>query len=573
MTAASPFSPSPVHGQAHVRPASVPAYPLTLVRLRWALTFAALRTSVLQKVGFVLGILAALAAVVGCAAFGTMIGRDSARMVGNLHGSQIMAGLSVYIGTLIAAIAFVSQLSVFGDSAGFSQRRMGLFGLPEPQLLAGLLLSQFAGIPEITAVIALTALWVTGSPSVGSPFFVILALPAAIVVVAVWVSLSRVLLSVAELIARSKAGMTVITIVFILCCLALYMWSVPATSSPDNNETIVLDMRVVGVLSWLPLGAALQLPFNLAAGAWAGTLGRVAVIAASLALCWQISLVSLRHQRFQVHQKEKEQKVEGLGVFARVPDTPRGAVLGRVLVAWRRDPRYLSTLILPVILCVFTGIEAWQGEEMMSLWVAPVLVALFLPANEANAFAFDGPALATEIESGVPGRDDRAGRVLASLGVGLVLTLLSVAVAWGLNAHGDSDSREGMMIQLLLAVGCVAILLVGYGTAAVFAPVLPYPVASRDNPMRSARGRTGAQIGIPFLEFAVQIACLLPTGIVAGVLMGSGQLLRLWWAAVAVGLANGIGVLAGGIILGGHLYDRHALRLLQKIQGFAAIEQ
>lgn len=572
MTAA-PFSPSRASRQAHARPAPEPAYPLTLVRLRWALTVAALRTSVLQKVGFVLGILAALAAVVGCAAFGAMIGRDSARMVGNLHGGQIMAELSVYVGTLIAAIAFVSQLSVFGDSSSFSQRRMGLFGLPEPQLLAGLLLSQFVGIPEITAVIALTALWVTGSPSVGSPVFVLLALPASMVAVTVWVFLSRALLSVAELLARSKAGMTVITIVFILCCLALYMWSASGMDTQAEGSAVVFDMRVVGVLSWLPLGAALQLPFDLVSGAWAGALGRAAVIAVSLALCWWIALVSLRRQRFDVHEREKEQTIKGLGVFAHVPDTPRGAVHGRLLVAWRRDPRYLSTLILPVVLLVVMGIEAWQGGEMMSLWVAPVLVALFLPANEADAFAFDGPALATEVESGVSGRDDRTARVLTSLGVGLALTLLSIAVAWGFNADRDPDGLDGTVIQLLLAMGCVVILLVGYGVAAVFAPILPYPVASKDNPMRSARGRMGAQIGIPFLEFVVQIVCLLPTGIVAGVLMGSGRLLRLWWVAAAAGLVNGLGVLAGGIILGGRLYDRYALRLLQKIQSFAAIEQ
>jgi ABC-2 type transport system permease protein len=553
-----------------------PGYAWTLVRLRWSLTFAALRTSLLHKITFVAGIVLALAAIAGAAIFGTMIGTAPAQMVGNTPASRVMAGLSVYLGTLISAVAFVSQISVFGDSSAFSQRRMGLFGVPERPMLAGLLLSTLAGIPEIAFAAALAAVWLGGARSVGTPVFAMIALPAAVVAVAVWVFLSRALLSLMELLARSKAGMTVLTILLCAGFIAFYFWIAANAEDAPGGSAVVLDMRLNNVLSWLPVGAALQLPFDLAAGAWMDVLGRIVVIAVSLAVCWQIGLVSLRHQRFEVQERQKEQVVKGLGVFARVPDTPRGAVRGRLLVAWRRDPHYLSTLILPVILLLFIGVDAWMGGEMMGMWVAPVLVAMVVPANEANSFAYDGPALATQIESGVPGRDDRAGRVLTSLIVGLALTLVSIAVAWGFNIgrHPDGlDGRDGTKIQFLLAVGCVVILLVNYGVAAACAPVLPYPVASKDDALHSPRGRVGAQIGIPLLEFAVLIGWLLPTEITVAVLIGTGTILSLWWVAVAVGLLNGIAALAAGIVWGGRLYDRHALKLLGKINSFAAIEQ
>ena len=100
-----------------------------------------------------------------------------------------------------------------------------------------------------------------------------------------------------------------------------------------------------------------------------------------------------------------------------------------------------------------------------------------------------------------------------------------------------------------------------------------YPVASMDKPFSAPQGRAMAQGFFPFVYVLGSLLLMLPTGIVALVMLLTGAEGGIWLAIIPVALANGIGILALGTWLGGKLMDARMLSIVATLDSFASLQK
>ena len=135
---------------------------LTMVRLRWALTLATLRKSTWQTIGYVLGIVFGIGALVGVGALAWFLGGP----VFDMAGHHILAGwmygvlhVAVMYGSTFAGfIILFIQLMLVGDGSTMAPHRFALYGIPDRKLQLGMLLGGLSGLPAICGTLALM-LW------------------------------------------------------------------------------------------------------------------------------------------------------------------------------------------------------------------------------------------------------------------------------------------------------------------------------------------------------------------------------------------------------------------------------
>src|SRR5690606_14860461 len=160
---------------------------------------------------------------------------------------------------------------------------------------------------------------------------------------------------------------------------------------------------------------------------------------------------------------------------------PTGAVAQRCLTYWRRDPRYALSVVMVVVLPLLglvLVLAGFMSLEMWALGLAPV-IAFFLGWGLHNDLAYDADPWWLHLAAHVPGRVDRAGRVLGWAVWGLPL-VVAAAVAGGLLAD------RGDMVPALVCTG-VAGRGAGVGVS---------PVAAVCAPWR-APGRGGTPTAVP----------------------------------------------------------------------------
>lgn len=112
------------------------------------------------------------------------------------------------------------------------------------------------------------------------------------------------------------------------------------------------------------------------------------------------------------------------------PASPAGGVATRTLRYWRRDPRYLASvvgfLVAPVIIMV-TQLANPDGSAVLAMF-APAILGVFIGVGVAQDLSYDGSALWLHISTGLRGADDRAGRVMSAVVIfGPLLLILLVA--------------------------------------------------------------------------------------------------------------------------------------------------
>ena len=135
---------------------------LTIVRLRWALTWAALRKSVWQTIGYAISMLMGLSVVVGAGVLAWFLGDSD--VVGQVQGfARGLEVAVVLIGSFAMVMTAFAQLMLIGESSTMSPRRLELYGIPDRILQAGLLVSGLSGIPAVCATVALM-LWASAPP-------------------------------------------------------------------------------------------------------------------------------------------------------------------------------------------------------------------------------------------------------------------------------------------------------------------------------------------------------------------------------------------------------------------------
>lgn len=364
------------------------------VRLRLSILRQTLRTSVWRLIGTIVGALYVLF-VVALGIVGQVALRASAPDYAGSTSIVVFSLLS--LGWLLLPILYA------GVDDTLSPSRFALLPLRGRELAPGLLAAAFVGLPAIaTTLVALgqLAVW---STSVAAVVAAVVCVPVALLTA---VASSRV---VTAAFARSlssrryrEATAIVLTVLLSLSGIAagkvVDLVTTRARSGPDALvDTLDTAARVLG---WTPVGWAWATPGDVAAGQWGAAAARFVLAVGLLGWLWWGWVRAL--------DRALVEPPEGSGTRARVLDrgvldratgsSPAGAIAGRCLRYWRRDPRFLASavmmLFLPVLMVLaptIGGSSGGGGASREVPFVAPAVLGLIVASSAAQICPTTGP--------------------------------------------------------------------------------------------------------------------------------------------------------------------------------------
>ena len=537
----------------------------TIIAMRWSITWGTIKHSSWQMVGAIISLLmtigiclASWQAALTLGGWLPSAGPGDRQRMGTI---LVMFLVGLTLGVILIQLAFL------GQGSNLSSSRFVLYGIPDSQLQVGLYLTGLTGPAGLTGLgcfLALTAIY--ARTGVGAT---IMALIAALLAVMVMLALSRAVLDLVGTLMvsqRSRSGLyLLVTVVIMLLCL------LPSLLDSGIMDGMAVDTdslkSAADILAWTPLGAAVRLPEDFLSGSWWALLGRLCMELATLALCFMIGMLCLRHDRLYAGASaERSSAPKGLGMLGRSRDAV-DAMTARLLIYLRQDPRRLVSY--PLLLVVVILYAVIFRQMPMMLWLGPVVGAWVLEVPEGNALAYDGLALRMEIAAGVKGREDRLSRVRSHLSVAMPCILLLGLVTLALS--GAMKGGRDLAISLDMLAVTIGLLLSGLGVAQVFSALLIYPVPSMDQPFTSPQGRAVAQGFLPLLQLLASLVIMLPTFLVALLAMTTVGILPLW-LPMPVALANGLIVLAVGVAIGSRIFDRRQSAILLTLDRYASLQ-
>lgn len=515
-----------------------------LLRLKLALLRNSLRRKPMQLVGLAIGALYGLG-ILGFAIAG-LIALGFAD-VGTAGTVVVLAGSAVLIGWLVVPVLAA------GVDMTLDPLRFTTFAIPMRQLLAGLALSGFLGVPG--AVTLLASLGTVGTwwhhPAAAGAALVCAPLAVLTCVVA-----SRAITSASTNLAASRRFRDASALILFIPLMLLGPIISSLTAGIRNaSEALPALART---LSWTPLGAPWSVPADLAAGN-PGPAGLKFLIAvgtlALLAWAWKVSLAKALVT--PPHTSGARRTGGRPGFFRFFPGTPTGAIAARCLTYWLRDPRYAGGLIVAPLVPLLVSFSALRTGSTLPLLFSGVLAALLLVWSISADISYDNTAFALHVATGVTGRQDRAGRAVAvtvlAVPLGLVYSVLGVAI------NGSWWMLPGV---LGLTLGGV---LSGLGLVSVFsARVIMNAPAPGDSPFKSKPGNNFGTVLLQLAGFAGLGALVLPELILVVVAVATGNAL-FSWLSLAVGLVLGTLFAWLGFRVGASVYDRRAPELLEQV--------
>ncbi len=511
------------------------------LRLKLTLLGNNFRRSTFQLVGMILalvyglGIAGILTAVFGALRLTTP---DIARVVVILFGSIIVLGF------LLLPLAF-------GVDDTIDPRKFGLFGIKTGRLALALAVAAAVSVPTLVVAVLSVAQIVTWSRGAVPVLFAILA---AVLIVPTCVLASRVSTAIAASFLASRRSRDASGVVLVLV-LAIAAPLVALAATVDwQAQGLPIMRRIVAVVSWTPFGAAWSAPGDAALGradlAWLKILIAV-VFLAVLWLVWRalVGMMLVRPQR-----EAAARHYSGLGWFERLPATPLGAIAARSLSYWGRDARYrVSLAVIPVVPIVMVAALVIGGVPAgIIVWIPVPIMCLFLGWTVHNDIAYDSTAFWAHVSADTKGTDDRWGRIVPALMIGIPLVLIGSLVS--VVVVGQYSIFPGL-VGLSLCV-----LLVALGVSSVISAGFPYPaVHPGDSPFAQPQAAGTAGSVIQSLSFFLTLILASPVVILVFL---NPTLVNVQYLGLALGAVIGIGALVGGVVLGGRLVDRRAPELL-----------
>lgn len=178
------------------------------------------------------------------------------------------------------------------------------------------------------------------------------------------------------------------------------------------------------VLGWLPIASAGGAVASLLAGAaWWIVAAKILITVATFAvgiLSWK-ALVSghLKNpngtsQASAKPAKAKKDKGQQTLLIPGAPHTAGGYIYSRAIRYYRRDSRFLGTLIMLPVMIAFFLFKALTGQPEL-LYVSIFILALLCGMSAANDFGYDGPGIWSIIVSGTPVKTWIRARHLAAI--------------------------------------------------------------------------------------------------------------------------------------------------------------
>lgn len=513
-----------------------------LLKLKLALLRNGFRRSPWQLVGVIIGGIYGLGLAVMLFVALFFLGDQPAEFV-----SAILV-LGVALVTLGWAVipVLASGVDLTLDPARFST-----FTIPPRQLVAGLLLSGFIGVPGLVTLLLFAGQGLAWRSDAGTA---VIGVACGVLAALTVLALSRLTVTAATALTSNRrfreAGMIALFVPLILLGPIIQT----ATEGIENGMSWLPG--VSAVLGWTPLGSFAAVPGDVATGAWGVAGLRLLVSLAYLAvIVWAWQAVLMRALETPPQQSGGTRAVAGLGTFRIFPTTPWGAVAARCLTYWMKDPRYaMSIIMVPLIPLLIWFWSAQGGDYTMMLFLAPIIAVLMAFSISADV-SYDNTAFSLHVLTGLRGFDDRLGRVAACA----VFTVPTVLLAAILPAALLGELR--LLPSILgLSLGALG---AGWAVSSVASARYTYAVPlPGDNPMKTPPG-SGARMAVTQLAtFGMTAVLVLPEIVLHIVFLVTGQELYAW-LVLGTGVVLGAGLLLLGLRLGGRWFDARVPELMQ----------
>jgi len=512
-----------------------------LLSLKWRLLVNGFKRSTWQLVGTIIGGLYALFWVV-------MLG------IGSFYLAEQPLDLRGSVGVLVTSVVLLgwALIPVFltGVDLTLDPARFNTFVLTRRDLSVGLLLSGFIGIPATLTLLVFLSQTLMWRPNLA-------AMAAAIISAILAALMSQVLSRLVSTAALSiTANRRFRDIAAVLLFIPLMLLG-PAISSLADSFDRALEWipTVAQVLSWTPLGIFAAIPWDVAQSNMLLAALRMLISVIYLAVfAWIWSFMLMRSIENPSVAKASG-KVDGLGIFSRVPATPWGAVTARALIYWLKDPRYAGSLVVvPLMLVIAWFMYNQSGSPLMVLWAGPVVFALMGFGISADV-SYDSTAFSLHALSGMKGADDRWGRAIACALVALPLfMILSIGVPLIL---GDST-----LIPALVGMNACA-LLASIGISSIASARYTYAVPlPGESPFKS---HPGSGVRMAVTQMGIMLAMTILSAPAIGLLIAySVTNNSMWaWVLLLVGLVLGAIYLLVGVRVGGKWLESRWPELMQ----------
>lgn len=456
-------------------------------------------------------------------------------------GMVVLAGWPLRPASLVPdllAIAYLTWLigwvvgPVMAPAPPLRPAHLAMLPIPRHRLAVGLLAAGFVGLATAVTALLFTSLIVFAARLGVVP--ALLAVPLAALQVSLLVLLSRVAHVAFGRLARARAGAALSGVVLaVVLVLSQSGWMLLVGLLSSGVLEAGFPEGFSSALRWAPSGWALAAVEAAAAGAWATV---VLVVAAMLALAagllalWGTSLGEARGGRAVVRGSAER------ATPRRVPfDRPLGAIVGKELRTWWRDPARSAALSAPLAWGVLTAaLPLTFGAVELLPW-AGTLIAIMAASWLANMYSFDGTGVWLTLQTSTERVDVRARQWAYLLVYGPIALLVTIAFT---AASGVDWAWPWALAAVTAAIGG------GAGLVACSSAFMPAPGPDAHERAESPAEGT-EEIGSAFLVFFAALVPPLPgVGVVyLGTLRDS---MALQWAGVLVGVLVGA-VLAWGL--------------------------
>jgi ABC-2 type transport system permease protein len=505
-----------------------------LLGLKWRLLLNGFKRSPWQLVGMALGLLYALGVL------SLLIGGLIALRWADPELAQtvvVLGGAATVLGwAIIPLVASAADMTL--DPARFTT-----FAIPPRQLLTGLALAGFIGIPGLATLLAAlgtVGTWWRSVPAASG------ALLGAVLGALTCVVLSKVVTTATAGLASSRRFKDVSSIiVFIpLVLLGPIMMGIIDGVRGSADYLPVLARTV----SWTPLGAPWSLGGDLESGNAAAAGLKFLISAATIAallLCWHLLLKrALVTPPFSGGSAKRGGK---LGLFGLLPGTPSGAVAARALIYWLKDPRYAASLVIVPLFPVLFFFSGSQSGSYGLLMILGPLTAFVMAWSICADVSYDNTAFALHLAAGVRGIDDRLGRALACLAISLpVVVIFTVGPLFVTGDWQWLPNLLGLSIgTLFTGLGLSSVISARYNVA------VPLP---GDSPFKKPPGNVAQTLAVQAVGMGVLALLLIPELALVAVQAFSGGP-EAGWINLVAGPLLGVILFVVGVRLGGKWLD------------------
>lgn len=544
---------------------------VTMVRLRWALTFSVMRKSIWQKIGFGICIVFGLALICALGFAGFQAGKYlNSGMLADTKDWQEFQVAPIMVASAVSIFTLFINLFMFGSDTTLKSRSFALYGIPYVKQQAGMLLGSLFGAFSISCTIAL-ALWSLAYRNFGI-VPVLVSVIAAPLYVATIVSLSKMLIELLDTILINKRSRNIFYIVIFVAYM-IFVSSMNRHGSSPNG--IVFGSSFCAASAFTPLSAAIALPLDAINGNWFALVIRFFICVVTIAVCFAISVFCAKLEPKLLRGEQKTVvKTKGIGFFAAVPDNTVGAIIARIISVMRRDMRQLFLLLTPLFILIVAGGTSFNAKGFGSIaqdigvsgWL--MYSGLLMGMVVGNNIAYDGTAFTMHAIIGVKGLHDRLAHAIvwsvicavyfAILGIGVYVFLFFVP-----NVH---QNMNAVMFQTLSPIG-VAFATIGIGL--ISSCIAMYPVASIEKPFSRPQGSAGARSFAPIGFSLLSTVCMIPSIALAMAFLAINA--NLLWIASILFVVNGLIVLVVGVIIGGKVMDKRMIRIVENLRRFSSI--